>query len=183
MLTSHFIPKLGKLGKLDQTLSLVNSMSDALIGRRLPGDLMNSVSALTTFAKVISPIRYDQLSVTISRDDTLDTELKDFTLIAPEIRLGGIGRITEVEGISLLNQPMAMDFRLRARGHLAEALKVAGILNAKKPDDLGYLPCTLPIQIGGSIAHPDTTQFEASLQKIAIDRSGAGELLNRIIGN
>lgn len=183
MLTSHFIPKLGKLGKLDQTLSLVNSMSDALIGRRLPGDLMNSVSALTTFAKLISPIRYDQLSVTISRDDTLDTELKDFTLIAPEIRLGGIGRITEVEGISLLNQPMAMDFRLRARGHLAEALKVAGILNAKKPDDLGYLPCTLPIQIGGSIAHPDTTQFEASLQKIAIDRSGAGELLNRIIGN
>lgn len=183
VLATHFTPKLEKLGKLDKTLSYVNSMSVALIGKKLPADLTNTVAALTTFTKTLSTLRYDQLSVTISRDDTLDTELKDFTLIAPEVRIGGIGRISELEGISLINQPLAMDFRLRARGHLAEALKVAGLLNSKKPDDLGYFPCTLPIQVAGTIAHPDLSDFQARLEKVAMERSGADELLGRILGN
>jgi len=183
MLNTRFMPKLEKVGKLDKTLSYVNSVSVALIGKKLPADLTNTVAALTTFTKTLSPLRYDQLSVTISRDDTLDTELKDFTLIAPEVRIGGIGRISELEGISLINQPLAMDFRLRARGHLAEALKVAGLLNSKKPDDLGYFPCTLPVQIMGTIAHPDVSDFQAKLEKIAMERSGADELLGRILGN
>jgi len=183
MLATRFMPKLEKIGKLDKTLSYVNNMSVALIGKKLPADLTNTVAALTTFTKTLSPLRYDQLSVTISRDDTLDTELKDFTLIAPEVRIGGIGRILELEGISLVNQPLAMDFRLRARGHLAEALKVAGLLNSKKPDDLGYFPCTLPIQVTGTIAHPDVSDFQAKLEKVAMERSGADELLGRILGN
>jgi hypothetical protein len=183
MLSAKFMPKLVQEDKLDQTLALVTSVSQAITGKKLPQDLMNTVNALTAFTKTLSPIKYDQLSVTISRDDTLDTELKDFSLIAPEIRLGATGRIAEVEGISLVNQPLLMDFRLSARGHIAEALRVAGLLNSKKPDDLGYFPCTLPIHISGTLAKPDTSQLKARLEKIALERSGAGELLDRIFGN
>jgi hypothetical protein len=103
-------------------------------------------------------------------------------LIAPETRIGGSGRLTHRDGLSLLAQPLSMDFRLRAQGHEAELLKYLGALDPKNPDDLGYLPCTIPIHIGGTLAKPDQAQFDAVLAKLAVERSGAGELLDKLLG-
>jgi hypothetical protein len=144
--------------------------------------MSSPAQAVIGFAKSLSPIQYDQMSIVLVRDETLDTTLSDFTLINPEMRLGGSGRLSNKEGLPMLAQPLSMDFRLHAQGHQAELLKFLGALDPKRPDDLGYLPCTVPIHIDGTLARPDQGQFDAALGKLAVEKSGAGDLLNKLLG-
>jgi hypothetical protein len=175
-------PKPETVGKIGAAVAYIGSVTSAITGRKDSGDLSNLAEAVTALVNSLRTIQYDQLSVALSRDESLDTVLRDFTLISPEIRLSGGGRLSSQDGVPILAQPLSMDFKLRARGHEAELLKYVGALDPKKPDDLGYLPCTLPIHIGGSLAKPDHSQFDVSLAKLAVERSGAGDLLNKLLG-
>jgi hypothetical protein len=181
-LSTSVAPKTENVGTIGAAVAYLGSVTSAITGRKDTGDMSSTAQAVIAFAKLLSPIQYDQMSIVLVRDESLDTALKDFTLITPETRLGGAGRLSNREGLSILAQPLSMDFKLRARGHEAELLKYLGALDPKKPDDLGYLPCTVPIHIGGTLAKPDQGPFDAALAKLAIERSGAGDLLNKLLG-
>jgi hypothetical protein len=175
-------PKAESLGKISAAIEYLGGVTSAITGRKDSGDLSNLAEAVTSLVDSFRTIHYDQLSVSLSRDGSLDTVLRDFALISPEIRMAGEGRLSYQEGATILTQPLAMDFKLRARGHEADLLKKVGALDPKKPDDLGYLACTLPIHIAGTLAKPDHGQFDAALAKLAIERSGAGDLLDKLLG-
>ena len=181
-LSTSVSPKTESVGTIGAAVAYLGSVTSAITGRKDAGDLSSPAQAVIGFAKLLSPIQYDQLSIVLVRDESLDTALKSFTLITPETRIGGSGQLTNKEGLSLLAQPLSMDFKLRARGHEAELLKYLGAIDPKKPDDLGYLPCTVPIHIGGTLAKPDQSQFDAALAKLAVEHSGAGDLLNKLLG-
>jgi hypothetical protein len=182
MLSPGFAAKAESVGKIEAAVAYLGSLPGAITGRKDNGDMSSLAQAVNSFAKMLRPIQYDQLSVVLSRGESLDTVLSEFTLIAPEIRLSGGGRLSNQEGLSILAQPISMDFKLRARGHEAALLKYLGALDPKQPDDLGYLPCTLPIHIAGTLAKPDQSQFDAALSKLAVEKGGAGELLNKLLG-
>jgi len=181
-LSTSVAPKTENVGTIGAAVAYLGSVTSAITGRKDTGDMSSPAQAVIAFAKSLSPIQYDQMSVVLVRDESLDTTLKDFTLITPETRLGGAGRLSNREGLSILAQPLSMDFKLRARGHEAELLKYLGALDPKKPDDLGYLPCTVPIRIGGTLAKPDQGPLDGALAKLAIERSGASDLLNKLLG-
>jgi hypothetical protein len=129
---------------------------------------------VTEFARALNPILYDQLSVVISRDAELTTHLRDFTLISPELRLVGSGVAHPMAGGSLVDDTLAMEFTLRARGRQGELLKYLGALEPQT-DDLGYAACAVPLKIGGTLGQPDTSELNGKLTQLAIEKSGFGD--------
>ncbi len=173
------------VGKLAAGVALVGSALDVFKGRKDESEVTSTAKAVAEVSKMLAAISYDQLNVALTRDAGLNTVLKDFTLIAPEMRLTGGGQATHKAGTPLLEETLAMEFRLRARGHTGDLLKYLGKLEPQA-DELGYAACTLPLKVAGTLGKPDTSELNGALASIAVEKSGvkdkAGELLNKLFG-
>ncbi|MDB6127737.1 MAG: hypothetical protein JWM35_1633, partial [Verrucomicrobia bacterium] len=141
-------------------------------------DFVNKTKILSDIAKSLSEIPFDQLSVTASRDASLNFQLKDFSLISPEVRIVGEGEVRHTEGIPVLGQPMQLQLNLGARGKLGDLIKRAGLLDVRQ-DNLGYAAFAVPLKIGGTLANPDTNEIRSALLNSALERSG---LLDSLLG-
>jgi hypothetical protein len=168
--------------KAASTLATLGNLAGALTGRKDISDAASKAEAVASLSRIISAIEYDQLNVVLTRDAALNLTLKDFTLIAPELRLAGTGRIDAKAGLELGAQPLVMEFKLGARGTTGKLLKSLAALETDKPDDLGYFRSNLPLRVTGSLGKPDTSELQSALVKLAYEKSGAGDLLNRFLG-
>ena len=168
--------------KTASAVAFLGNVASAVTGRKDYGEIAGKAEAVAAFSKAISAIRYDQLNVVLSRDAALNTVLKDFTLIAPELRLAGTGRVEGKENVALAAQSLSMQFQLGARGRTGDLLKALGALDVAQKDDLGYFASTLPLRVTGTIGKPDTGELQSALLKLAYEKSGAGDLLNRFLG-
>lgn len=156
-----------------------------ITGRKAGADIAGRAEAVAEFVRALHPIAFDQLSVQVARDPARVTTLRDFALIAPELRLTGMGTATPTAGAGVLADELAMEYQLRARGRQAELLKYLGLLGPKV-DPLGYAECTVPFHVGGTVGDPDTAELNRRFAAIALEKSGvaekASELFNRLIG-
>ncbi len=173
--------KVESTGRIAAGVSAVGNLLGSVTGRREYADIGNKAQAVAELAQSLSAIPYDQLSLVLARDELLITALKDFTLISPEIRLSGVGEARPGLAGSWLESALAMDFQLRARGHTGDLLNYLGVLEAA-PDELGYARSTLPLKISGTLASPDTGELNRALANLALEKSGAADLLNRLLG-
>ncbi len=173
--------KVETTGKIAAGVAAVGSFLGSVTGKEKAADIANKAQAVAEITKTLGAIPYDQLSVVLSRDQTLTTVLKDFTLISPELRLTGSGQAKPAAQATLLDSALAMEFKLRTRGHTADLFKYLGLLEAQ-PDELGYAACNLPLRISGTLGRPDTSEINSALASLALEKSGAGGLLNRWLG-
>lgn len=173
--------KVETASKAAAAVGFLGNLAGAVTGRKEYSDIGNRASALSEVTKIWQAVAYDQLSVVVTRDAALNTVLKDFTLISPELRLTGGGQATHVKGKPLLDEAVAMEFKLRARGHHGDLLKYLGVLDAAA-DELGYAACTLPMKVTGTIGSPDTSELNRALTALALEKSGATDLLNKLLG-
>jgi len=162
--------------RIQKTQSRVVSIG-SLLGV-VTDDFVNKTKILSDIAKSLSEIPYDQLSLTATRDDSLNLLLKDFTLISPEVRMGGSGRITYQSGVPVLTQSMDVLLTLGTRGRLGDLMKRAGLLDPQQ-DSLGYSAFSVPLKLGGSLAKPDASAIRDALLNSALERSG---LLDGLFG-
>lgn len=167
-------------------IASAGSALGALTRKKDYDEVASKAQALAELANGLNPMPFDQLAVVVSRDAQLNTALRNFTLISPEIRLTGNGRAIHVPGSSLLDDALAVEFTLRARGRQGDLLKYLGVLETQT-DDLGYAACTLPVKVGGTLGKPDASEFNDSVAALALEKSGltdkATELFNRIRRN
>lgn len=172
-------------GRFAGIIASAGSAIGALTGKKEYSDYGSKAQALAELTTLLRAINYDQLSVVAARDPSLNTTLKDFTLISPEIRLVGGGTITHKPQTEVLNDSLAMEFKLRARGHVADLLKYLGALDAQA-DDLGYMGCTIPFRVKGTLSKPDTSEINQALVSLALEKSGvvekAGDLFKGLLG-
>lgn len=167
--------------KLAAWLASAGSALGALTGKKDYSDVASKAQAVAELAKGLNPLPFDQLSVMLSRDAARNTTLKDFTLISPEIRLTGGGRMTHAEGrAAILDDSLAMEFQLRARGRQGDLLKYLGMIEPQV-DNLGYAACTLPLKVGGTLRAPDTSELNQRLVALALEKSGVGEKANELL--
>lgn len=181
-LSADISSKVATTTKAASTLATLGNLAGALTGRKDISDAASKAEAVASLSRIISAIEYDQLNVVLTRDAALNLTLKDFTLIAPELRLAGTGRIDAKAGLELGAQPLVMEFKLGARGTTGKLLKSLAALETDKPDDLGYFRSNLPLRLTGSLGKPDTSELQSALVKLAYEKSGAGDLLNRFLG-
>ncbi len=158
----------------------------ALTGRRDYLDIANKADAVAELARGLSAIKFDQLHARLVRDQAMNTTVREFTVISPELRLTGGGMATHTPGTSWADDTLAFDFVLRARGRNGELLRYLGLLEVPV-DDLGYAACTIPVKIRGTVGSPDASKFSDEIASLALEKSGltekAAEFLNRIRGN
>ncbi len=181
LLTAEVSDKVDNLGRVAAVGAFLGNVAGVLSKSKAPSGVANKAQAVAEFSKLISAIEYDQLNLSVSRDEELNTIFKDFTLIAPEVRLIGSGQLSGGSTLGILEQPMALAFEMKARGHTGEIMDYLNLLSAEK-DDLGYAVCTLPLRVGGNLMQPDSTELQNALVKLAVEHSGAGDLLNRLLG-
>ncbi|MBI2510850.1 MAG: hypothetical protein HYV96_02625 [Opitutae bacterium] len=109
-------------------------------------------------AQSLAEIPFDQLVVRVNRDDALNLRVDEFTLLSPEVRLLGKGTITHVANKPLLEQPLAVNYTLAARGKTEQLLGKMRVLDGTK-DDLGYSKMKDVGTIGGTLSRPDPSQL------------------------
>lgn len=153
----------------------------AIVGGLFGGSTAETANATIEIVRILSEISFDQLSLKAERGTSLDLLLQDFTLISPNVRLSGEGKLDYVPGRSLLEQALDLRINLGARGRLGELLEQVKMLKAEK-DSLGYSAFSTPIKIGGTLAQTDTSDLRTKLLNVAVEKSGVGEALNRILG-
>lgn len=181
LLSPELSGRLDTAGKAASIGALIGNVAQAFGKGKSAGEFAGNAQAVAEVARMLSAIRYDQLNVDLVRDDALNTALRNFTLIAPEIRLEGTGRLTDTGAGDFLQQALAMEFNLKARGHTGDALRYLHLV-APEADELGYLACTLPLRVSGTLAAPDTSEVRSALAGLALEKSGATDLLNRLLG-
>jgi hypothetical protein len=153
----------------------------SLVGGLLGGSAGNSLNAAAEIVKQLSEIHFDQLSLSTERDANLNLILKDFSLISPDIRLGGVGQIRYVPGKSLLDQALDLQISLGARGRLGELFSQVKMLKAEK-DSLGYVALNAPIKISGTLARTDTSDLKTKLLNAALEKTGVGDAIEKLFG-
>ncbi len=162
-------------GKLASWIASAGNAIAGLAGRKEDYDEITSRSqAANELAKALSAIAYDQLNLVVTRDEALNSTVKEFALISPEFRLTGGGLAKHVAGKSIVDDEISLELQLRARGRPAELMKYLGVLEAK-PDDLGYSTCTIPIKLTGTLANLDARDFSNRLIALAVEKTGIME--------
>ena len=109
-------------------------------------------------AQSIGELPYDQLSVRLARDESLNVTMEDISLVSPDVRLIGRGTVTHVADKPLLEQPLNASLTIAGRGKLEELLGKLRLLNGAK-DDLGYARTKETVTLGGTLLRPDPTAF------------------------
>jgi hypothetical protein len=161
---------------LQRTSNKLSMTSKAVeLGASVLGSIFGSEKATKTAEKVagqayfvdqlaqgLGEIHYDLLSVHLSRDELLNMNLQDVSLVSPEIRLVGRGDVTYVAGKSLLDQPLNATLNFSARGKIEQLLDKLSALDGTK-DELGYVRAKAPVVLEGTLARPDPTAFFTKL--------------------
>lgn len=139
----------------------------------------NIGSALVESARELSDIHYDQMSVSLERGADLDLRITEITLISPEERLRGRGRIAFAEGVPIEDQALSVDMDMGVRGNLGKIMDLVGLLKAGE-DDLGYRQLYQPIHLGGSLRHIDQSQWRDMLIQAPLKKGGG--LFDKLLG-
>jgi hypothetical protein len=127
---------------------------------------------LDQLAPAIAEINYDLLNVKLSRDEQMNMQLEDFSLVAQELRLNGRGEVTYETGKPLLQQPLSATLNLAVRGKLEQQFSKVRALSTEK-DDLGYTKAKEPIPVAGTLGSPNINAFFTKLAMAKI-----GDLLD-----
>lgn len=153
----------------------------SIVGGLLGGSAAETISAAQEIVRILSEISFDQLSFQAGRDEAMNLVLRDFSLISPAVRIRGAGQVSYDPGKPLLEQALDLQLTLAARGRLGELLGQVKLLKAEQ-DALGYTSFTTPIQVGGTLAQTDTSDLQRKLLNLALEKSGVGEAINKILG-
>ena len=131
----------------------------------------------------LKEIAYDQINVVAARDEALNIRLKEFSLIAPEIRLRGRGEISYRESVPLLAQPLDLRIQLGARGRLENLMNNVALLD-KGQDELGYTNLIETIRLGGTLENIDKSALKKLLTEAAVKKARSSLLdnLNGLLG-
>ncbi|HEY1412710.1 MAG TPA: hypothetical protein VGF36_11245 [Rhodopila sp.] len=125
-----------------------------------------AAQTMIDFSYDIAEIGYDHFSFTAVRQFDGTIRLEDIKLVAPDESIAGTGLLTAQPGKPLLVWPLTLEWALSFHGHPAQLLAKAGLLpnQAGAP---GYALLSPRIHVGGTLEHPDLSEWHALLAKAA----------------
>ncbi len=143
-----------KISLASKAVGLVGS----LLGDKSADKIANTTYYVDQLAQNLAEIPYDQLNLKLVRDESLNLQISEVALVAPEVHFLGKGQVKYEAGKTLLEQPLTATLSLRARGKVEESLAKLKVLDGSR-DDLGYANSKEAVNIGGSLLRPDPTPF------------------------
>jgi len=125
-----------------------------------------SIQQAIDVINAISEIAFDEVSLTAVRAPDETVRLGDIVLTAGDERLTGSGEIGHVAGRPLREQPLKVDLQFWAKDRIARLMTAAGLLSDRK-DGKGYTALKEPIELRGTMAKIDTSQWHKMLVESA----------------
>lgn len=142
-----------------QTVAALGAFFGAVTGDERLQQHSQRIQSATAAAELLTAIAFDQMSLNVDRLPSGDIVISDLSLISPNLRLLGDGRITYRLGLPFWVQPLELNLSLSARDELGSALQQLGLLNAEA-DNLGYLPLVSGFTLDGSLANIGTEELQ-----------------------
>jgi hypothetical protein len=143
---------------VESVASLLGSILSSEKATKAAEKVAGSAYYVDQLAQSLGELNYDLLSVKLTRDEQLNLNLQDLTLVSSDLRLNGQGEVTYESDKSLLEQPLTASLDLAARGKIEEQLGKLHLLSGTK-DDLGYSKAKETVNLGGTLGRPDATAF------------------------
>jgi hypothetical protein len=145
--------------------AVVVGLFGALTGNNAATKLAEKGQAAADTITQLGRIKFDQLNVVVARGDKRDIVIKEITLISPNVRLAGSGKIAYAPGVPLVQRALAVDLQMGARDQLAGNLRTLRLLGDGAGDDLGYLPLVEPIKLDGTLQSVGTAQLQRLIDR------------------
>ncbi|MEZ5278163.1 MAG: hypothetical protein R3F07_17410 [Opitutaceae bacterium] len=151
-------------GFQEQTRSASNlaGMLGALLGS-------DRLQALAGLGRELGEIHYEQIRMNLERDETGRLAVERLQLQGPDIKLAGEGWIESSGWADYADAPMALTFRMGAKGTLADLLGMVGLTELGRIDAEGYRLMTGSFKVRGSPARPDVSELWGILRQAATD--------------
>ena len=145
---------------VESVASLLGSILSSEKATKAAEKVAGSAYYVDQLAQSLGELNYDLLSVKLTRDEQLNLNLQDITLVSSDLRLNGQAEVTYESDRPLLEQPLSASLDLAARGKIEEQLGKLRLLSGTK-DDLGYAKAKETVSVGGTLGRPDATAFFA----------------------
>jgi hypothetical protein len=154
-----------KVSMATKAVDLISSMLSNKVGKAAE-KVAGGAVYVDQLAQSLAEIKYDQFSVRLTRDELLNLNFEDISLVAADLRLIGRAEVAYVPGKTIFEQPLSAALNLAARDKIEEQLGKLHLLSGAK-DDLGYAKAKYVVSVGGTLGKPDPTSF---FTKIAADK-------------
>lgn len=148
--------------------------------RKGPEKLDESARMAKDLASALSDLKFDQMSMEADVDGGGEIRMRDFTLITPDVRLGGEGVIRSGKAVSFEDRTMDLGIQIALRGQLAEVARHTKLSDGRL-DELGYSIIPHTFHIRGTLAHCDVSELRKMFAQMIAAQSGES-LLDRIRG-
>lgn len=157
-----------KVSATTKAVELGASVLGSLFGKEKVAKAAEKLAGQAYFvdqlATSMGELPYDQFSVRLTRDESLNLLLENVSLVSPDVRLLGHGQVSYIEGKALLEQPLTAELSLSGRGKIEQNLGKIGVLDGTR-DELGYAKMKTPVTVGGTLGRPDPSPFFTRLVK------------------
>jgi hypothetical protein len=127
-----------------------------------------TIRAASDTIKRLVNFNFDQLNLDVAyRAGAATTEIKNFSILSPDLRLLGGGSINSKSGLkSILQSAMNLDLQMAVRGAQADDLRILKLLK-KEADELGYTALLERFSVKGTPSQPDALSlFQQIVAKI-----------------
>jgi hypothetical protein len=154
--TSALAANVGKLQENTSKLGSVLSIAGSVLGKSELARAGERARAGADTIKRLVNFNFDQLNIDIAhRAGAAKTEIKNFSILSPDMRLLGGGSIDSQSGLkSILQSAMNLDLQMAVRGAQAEDLRILELLK-KEADELGYTALMERFSVKGTPSQPD----------------------------
>ena len=154
-------------GKVQQGLSIAGNVA-SLFGNALgKGDIARGGDKLRAGSDSVRRLvnfNFDQLNLDLAQPaGGAPLEIKNFSLISPDIRLVGSGVIATAAGVPFYKRPLSMQTQMAVRGAQADDLRTLKLLKTQ-PDELGYTALLEDFPIEGTLAQMGTDALMRLIQ-------------------
>jgi hypothetical protein len=154
--TSALAANLGRKQETISKLTSVGSLIGGAFGKTELAGYADKFRAGSDSIRRLVNFNFDQLNIDISqRADGSPLQIKNFSLISPDLRLLGGGTIDSASGWkSLLSSAMNLDLQMAVRGAQGDDLRTLRLLK-KEADELGYTQLLERVSVKGTPSQPD----------------------------
>lgn len=152
------------VGRVGKAAAMAGGLLGAVIGNEAVIKKAGRASAAANVVQQLTAIPFDQLTLSVGRDEKNNLGIKDFSMLSTLLRLSGAGQITYQPGVPLVQQPLLVTLQLGVKGQLADDLRTLNLIEGE-PDALGFAPVVEPVTLSGSLQSFSATQFSKLLER------------------
>lgn len=142
----------------------VAGLLGALAGSESTVKYADRARAAADVTKQLGAIKFEQMSLMLSRDAENNLGIKDLSILSPLVRLAGSGIIAYQPGVPLMQQPLLLNLQLGAKDKLADDLRTLKLIG-EKTDTSGYSFLAEDLKLDGSLQAVGTKQISGLIER------------------